>query len=132
MTDGAADGNIPTGSSLVYRDRMISKMGDAAAESYRYYQVDGLHHCEGGVGPVNCGSISLLPTVTLSNVLLYLVGQSDANTLYPLDAKYDILGAIVAWVVCELSFPLPVISLKSVCAGKWYSARLPHRCNVQR
>ncbi|VDB97655.1 unnamed protein product [Peniophora sp. CBMAI 1063] len=76
---GAADGNIPTGSSLVYRDRMLSKMGDAATDGYRYYQVDGMHHCSGGVGPVN-------------------FGQSDGNSLYPMDSKYDVLGAVVAWV----------------------------------
>jgi feruloyl esterase len=51
MYHGMADPALVFGMSVDYRDAVVARYGEAAAEFYRLLAMPGMHHCRGGYGP---------------------------------------------------------------------------------
>ncbi|SGZ32619.1 BQ5605_C040g11895 [Microbotryum silenes-dioicae] len=83
---GLADTLIPTGSSLLYHDRVKAKLGNVN-DSFRLFAIPGMLHCSGGNGAFNIGQAGQ------RDISLQGAAQSASFT-----AKDDTILALIAWV----------------------------------
>ncbi|KDE05215.1 hypothetical protein MVLG_04353 [Microbotryum lychnidis-dioicae p1A1 Lamole] len=83
---GLADTLIPTGSSLLYHDRVKAKLGNVN-DSFRLFAIPVMLHCSGGNGAFNIGQAGQ------RDISLQGAAQSASFT-----AKDDMILALIAWV----------------------------------
>ncbi|GAA6019183.1 hypothetical protein JCM11491_001408 [Sporobolomyces phaffii] len=105
---GGADGLIPSGSTLWYREHVRQTLGYPANldDSYRTFEVPGMGHCSGGPGAFNFGAASQRP--------LALGGGGQSSTF---DKEHDLVLALLDWVE-NGNAPDEIISSSYVQANK--------------
>ncbi|HEY5210647.1 MAG TPA: tannase/feruloyl esterase family alpha/beta hydrolase [Stellaceae bacterium] len=97
MYNGWADGLIQPGNAIEYYDSVVKAAGGNADKFSRLYLAPGMGHCSSGPGPNSFGETRYLNA-----------GQPNPPVL---DAKHDMISAIVAWVE-EGKAPAAIIATK--------------------